>query len=34
MLKTGGKAGEALVRRSRAGLETDASERLEKMSPE
>jgi hypothetical protein len=29
-----GKAEEALVRRSRAGLETDGSESLEKTSPE
>jgi hypothetical protein len=33
-LKTGGKAEEALVRRSRAGLDTDGSERLEKTSLE
>jgi hypothetical protein len=33
-LKTGGKAKEALVRRSGAELETDGSERLENTSPE
>jgi hypothetical protein len=33
-LKTGGKAEEALVRRSGAELETDGSERLQNTSPE
>jgi hypothetical protein len=33
-ITTNQKAEEALVRRNRAGLKTDGSERLEKTSPE